>query len=82
MKFVNSKFGKKKEYYEYVGSFGSDLAEVPKIHKGSKPYRCGWYGWVVYLCERYKGGVGRGGRTFTMAASRTDAFGWLGGLLV
>lgn len=42
MKFVNSKFGKKKEYYDYVGSFGSDLAEVPKIHKGSKSYKCAW----------------------------------------
>ncbi|KAG1663564.1 hypothetical protein FOA52_013184 [Chlamydomonas sp. UWO 241] len=37
--FINSKFGKKFEYFEYVGSFAADLKEVAKAHKGSKAYR-------------------------------------------
>ncbi len=34
-------FGRKLEYYEYVGCFASDLtSSVPKSRKGSKSYRC------------------------------------------
>ena len=41
------------EYYDYVGSFASDLAEVPKAHKGSKAYRSYLEGLLAYLTSFY-----------------------------
>mmetsp|Transcript_40482 Transcript_40482/g.89949 ORF Transcript_40482/g.89949 Transcript_40482/m.89949 type:complete len:508 (-) Transcript_40482:699-2222(-) len=50
MRFVNSKFGKKLEYNEYVSGFGEHLTGVPKSQKSTKQYR----DYLQQLCNYLK----------------------------
>ena len=53
LRFINNKFGRKIEYFEYVSS-AIDFASIPRQAKLGKPYRwvvvCAWWGVQVGDC--------------------------------
>jgi len=51
--FCNAKFGKKQEYYEYVGSLGSHLTSIPRSAKSTGAYRDYAHSLLEYLSSFY-----------------------------